>query len=230
MPAEVRRLPRGRTRRRHPAAPAAALAAGLLLVGCTSGAEPPAAQPRPSSRASSAAQRDLSGLPVAREFFCDRVDELDVETALGGPVTGTAHYGNGDRVEISPGYTDISHEYGCTYRGMDPAYARAWVYARPVPPKEARGLARAARREPGCRFPSSVGFGRPDLTSVCRVRPATEEDLPAVRVRMQGLFGGSWLTCELTLPAEGPTGGRDRALDEARNWCADLVSTVGARR
>jgi hypothetical protein len=225
MPAEVLSPPRARTTRA--VASVASTVLGLALAGCTSGSDRSPAGPSPDARATSAGETDLTGLEIPRGPFCDLVDRRAVEDALGGPVTDTVHYGNGERVEITPGYSDISHEYNCTYLGAEQASARVWLFAPPVLEPQARALVREARREPGCRFPSSVTFGTPGLTAACLVRPRTKQERPVVRVRMQGLFGTAWLTCELTLPREGPQGGRAPAVEAAREWCVPLVSTLG---
>lgn len=160
-------------------------------------------------------------MPIARAAFCDVLDEEQVDRALGGQVTDTAHYGNGDEAEIAPGYTDVSHEFNCTFEGGDGATARAWLFARPVDTAEATAMVRRTQQQPGCTFPESIGYGRPTLTSVCEA----PEPAGAVSVRLQGLFGDSWLSCEVTLPE--PEG--DEARARARDWCVEVATSLSAR-
>ena len=179
--------------------------------------------------APSDAHLDLSGLPVPRVEFCDVLDEDDVAQALDGPVSGTDHYGNGDEVEVRPGYVDVSHEYGCVFRASDGTSAKVWVVARPVTRGEARTVVRRARRGRDCAFPESIGFGSPGLTSVCEV-PGAEPDVgPLVRARLEGLFDDSWVGCEVSEPVEvagARTGPRADVVQRADQWCTEVVTTV----
>lgn len=114
----------------------------------TTKAQRPVASPTPLT------QLDLRGLSIAREPFCEKLETLKVQAALGGRVTATDHYGNGDTVEFVPGVRDVSHEFGCTFSGAPGAQARAWVFAEPV-----------RRGRPGSwwRRPSAFGpAGPPD--------------------------------------------------------------------
>lgn len=176
-----------------------------------------AKQPKPSGAAR--ARLDLSELPIARAPFCNVLGEDAVELALGGEVTDTAHYDNGDEVEITPGYTDISHEFNCTFRG-ETATARAWVFARPVGRPEATALVQAATEQAGCTTPEAIEFGTPGVTTVCE-----DDEQDRARVRMQGLFGDSWLTCELTLPGQQKAAAPRRT----EEWCIDVATSLGAR-
>jgi hypothetical protein len=168
---------------------------------------------------------DVSNLPVERGPFCDQVDDSAAATALGEEVSTRDHYGNGDRVRLAPGVTDVSHEYGCVFRAGD-AEARAWVFAPPVSTAEARRLVREARSEPGCDVESTGRFGRPSVTTVCE-----RGDGPGAVVTMAGLFGDAWLTCRLTDDAADSveTGDDGEVLTRAESWCLHVVTTVGAR-
>ena len=197
---------------------------------CTSSPEPPESS-GPSSVAPSDAHLDLSGLPVPRAPFCDALDEAGVAQALDGPVAGTGHYGNGDEIEVRPGQVDVSHEYGCVFEAGEGTQARAWVFARPVSRSEARTLVRRARLGRDCAFPESIGFGSPGLTSVCEV-PATDPPAgPMVRARLEGLFGDTWMACEVAEPLEASTGQVSRAdvVQRADQWCTEVVTTVGGQ-
>lgn len=213
-------------------------AAALLVTGCTAGPaeDRPDGTDRPEAAGSDGSATpsalpepdyDLSGLPVARAPFCRLLDEAAVSRALGSGVLRTAHYRNGDRVEIVPGVVDVAAEHNCTFEGLSPARARAWVFARPVARREAQRLARAQSGQRDCSFPDPFDFGTPDLTSVCRV--AAPE--PALRVTAAGLFGDAWLSCELTLPrGQERRAVRERqVLAAAEQWCVGVVSALGAR-
>ncbi len=208
-----------------PSAVAVLLASVAVLAGCTGDAEPDGAS-GPSPTPPPAERVDLSGLPVARESFCEALHADGVEQVLGGPVLATSHYGNGEEAEITPGYVDVSHEYSCTFTGTPPTAARAWVFARPVQAAEARRLVRAVEAERDCRFPESLQFGTPSVTSACE----EEGPEPVVRTTMRGLFADAWLSCELTVPREGTTRQkREELLTRTEQWCVDVVTTIGAR-
>ncbi|HEX6249091.1 MAG TPA: hypothetical protein VFZ64_14560 [Nocardioidaceae bacterium] len=225
------------TRRPGAARVVALLAPMLLVAACTAGDE--TGGPTPASPTPGEARLDLSGLPVPRAEVCDALAEDDAARALGGPVEQTAHYGNGDDVEIAPGVVDVSHEYGCVFEAADGTVARLWIFARPVTTGEARALVRRARRGRDCAFPDVVVFGRPGLTSVCEVpadRPGGET---AFRARFEGLFdGGTWVGCEVTdpagaepeSPADASAGPDEKAplLERSEQWCTGAVTAVSA--
>jgi len=189
-------------------------------------ADPPprsSAQPTPSLSPSAPLRSvDLSHLPIERQPFCDELASDDVERALGSPVAGTYHYDDGDRRKITASLTDVAHEYNCTYAAADGTQARAWVFAQPVLPGVAAGLARDAVREPQCgRLEDAPTFGTPAVATVCRQRRP-----PAVAVTLSGLFGDAWLSCQLTTPAPGTAAA---TVTRADQWCVKVATTLGAR-
>lgn len=218
------------TRRRALSTIVTLLTPPLVLAGCTS-----ASTDRPESAPSRSvthtdSKLDLSRLPIPRAEICDLLSDDGVSEALGGKLADTHHYGNGDEVEVRPGLVDVSHEYGCVFEGKDGAAARVWVFARPVARSEARTLVRRARRGRDCAFPKPVGFGSPGLNSVCELPTRTEEQpSTTVRARLEGLFGDTWVGCEVSEPLEGATGARADVLQRAVSWCTEVVTTVGAR-
>ncbi len=218
---------RRRSGRRRAARAVALLAASSLLAGCTGGSDEAGTTPSPPT--SPAEKVDLTGLDIPRSSFCDLLDQNAVEDALEGRVRKTAHYDSGDEVEITPGYVDLSHEYNCAFAGRSPAVARAWVFASPVTPSRAEDLARDARSDERCTFPRrGLRFGTPTVTAVCRQK----EPQPALRVRMQGLFGDAWLSCELTAPRTDNRSVARQAREvrqRAEQWCYELAATIGAR-
>ncbi len=224
--------PRRRARRRRTAR--RVLLAVLVLVvtggvvyvgiGDRSGDTPagsersPSASPTPSPSSSV----DLSRLPIERRAFCDHLDASDIETALGAPVSGTRHYGSGDRVALAPGLTDVSHEYDCTYEAASGAEARVWVFAEPDTATVGRSIVREARDEQGCAVrPSPPRFGTPSIGTLCSTSK------PAARsVTLRGLFGDAWLSCRLSTP--GATDAAETA-QRADQWCVRVATTLGAR-
>jgi hypothetical protein len=211
--------------------------ASALLAGCTSGTDAPQDAGATASTASSAmpsvVEPDLSGVTVPRADVCGLLAEEDVERALGGPVADTAHYDNGEPFEVTRGRVDISHEYGCLFEGDDATVARTWIFARPVRKPEARTLVRRARRERGCAFPEPLVLGTPGLTSVCEEPGPRSERGPLLRTRLAGLFGDTWLTCEISEPLQASGAGgsdtpspRTETLRRAERWCTSVVATV----
>ena len=209
------------------------VATSALLAGCTSAPqeEPDQTTVVAPSAAPGAAHLDLSGLPIPRADVCALLAEDSQEQALGAPVAQTGHYGNGEEVEIAPGRVDISHEYGCVFEAGDGTTARTWIYARPVLRPEARTLVRRARHGRDCAFPESIRFGTPGLTSVCEVAsPAA--DWPLVRARLEGLFGSTWMGCEVAEPLARPSGSsstpRADVVQRAEQWCTEVVTAIAA--
>lgn len=182
------------------------------------------ARPSPGSGSPSGAvptpiDVDLSNLPVRRTLDCAVLDGDPVREALGAPVTLRQGYVSGDRVEVSPGVTDVVAEDGCVFRSPR-ADARVWVFSAPVGTAYARTLVREARRAPGCTpRPDETGFGDPTLTDVC-----TGDDRAGSTATLRGLFGDAWLTCRLSVEDE-PAGA---VLDRAQRWCVEAAVTLGS--
>jgi hypothetical protein len=188
----------------------ACVLASSLLAGCSgSDRTPPAATAAPTP----IARLDLARIRVARAQFCDRVPDAAVRRALGGKPEADDTWANGDPVPNgSPG--DVGHEIGCAWTGADGAAARAWVFARPVTADFAGTLVAQAGKQPGCTSAAASVFGSPALLQTCPVSPGL------ARVRRAGLFGDTWLTCEVT----GAVATRPRArLD---TWCATVVAAL----
>lgn len=185
--------------------------------------EPDSAREDPSESPSAADTApidvDLSNVPVPRTLDdCSVLDGDPVREALGAPVSLRQGYASGDRVEVSPGVTDVVAEDGCVFRSPR-ADARVWVFSASVGQAYARTLVREARRAPGCSpRPDETGFGDPTLTDVCTTRSGTTATL-------RGLFGDAWLTCRLSVEDE-PKGA---VLERAQQWCVEAVATLGAR-
>jgi hypothetical protein len=201
---------------------AVAVTGTAVLLGLRS--DPTAERPvEPAPKPAPTALRnvDLSGLPIPRAPFCDKVDDKFLVAALGGAVTHTEHYGSGSRAQLAPGVRDIAHEYNCTWVGAAGASARAWVFAEPVQPAEARTLARDQARVRGCE-PATGGptFGSPSVTVACRAGDGR------TTVTLSGLFGDAWFSCQLTRTDAGATA---QALRRTARWCVHVAATLGAR-
>lgn len=178
--------------------------------------------PTPSATPTPLSSLDLSGLPIERAPFCDALDDGDVEDALGGPVSSTAHYDSGDRVALATGLTDVSHEFDCTFDAATGAQARVWVFAEPVTASVGSSIVTETRREPGCTvLGKGPTFGTPSVRTLCRTgKPASQV------VTLRGLFGDAWMTCRLSTP--GTTGG-EQTVQRAEQWCVRVATTLGAR-
>ena len=225
-PSPRARARRIRSVRRWSLALAALLVTGVVVWVGLSGREsaPSTAAPSPSATPTPTplSSVDLSGLPIERGPFCDRLDDADVEAALGGPVSGTGHYDSCDRVALAGGLRDVSHEFDCTYDAATGSQARVWVFAEPVTTAAARTMVRETGGEKGC---SVVGkappFGSPAIATLCRTTG------PVARVvTLRGLFGDAWATCRLSTP--GPSGAAE-TVQRAEQWCVRVATTLGAR-
>jgi hypothetical protein len=160
---------------------------------------------------------DTSTTAVAREPFCDRVDERQVAAALGDEdVPDAVPWTNGDQLDTGGGRSDLVHEYGCAWTGADGADARAWVFAPPVEASRAEQLAARAAKAPGCESAPGPAYGSPTLALTCT------DDTGAVRASYRGLFGDAWVVCELTVPAAAAA----EAADRAGRWCVGVLEAL----
>ena len=228
-----RRARRRRTLRRLTLLLLALLVTGVAVYVGLRPADPeptPASRPSPTPSSSPTptdlAGLDLSGLPIERTAFCDVLDEGDVETALGAPPTGTAHYDSGDRAQLTTGVTDVAHEYNCTFDSATTgAQARVWVFAEPVTAEVGRSLAREARRQAGCTVVEDAPrYGRPSAATSCQTTsPAGQE------VTLRGLFGDAWLSCRLSTSGGDGAQQPQEIVQRAEQWCVRVATTLGAR-
>jgi hypothetical protein len=194
-------------------APAALLVTGLTC-GCTgSSSDEPEESSTPSATALS--DIDLSGVVADRAAFCDALDPESVATVLGGEPEQTDGYESGQRAELAPGLRDVANEYSCTF-GRGPRTARAWLFAQPVGPGQARTLIEQRGSDKSCEPAGDVSFGDPGLVQSCRSEARR-------RVTAAGLFGDGWLTCQVTVPQSV-----DEAdlLEQAQRWCAEVAQAT----
>lgn len=155
---------------------------------------------------------------INRAPFCENLSVSALEEVLGGPVASSTTYENGDRAKLSAGVRDVAHEYDCTYTAADSSTARAWLFAPPVPDDRARELVREATREQGCRpQPDAPAFGEESVALVC-------ETGRLVTASFRGLFGDSWLSCSLALPAGSLD--EEELLDRAGRWCVQVADAA----
>jgi outer membrane murein-binding lipoprotein Lpp len=211
----------------------AALVAAVLLAGCAS-EEKAAPEPAPTP----IANLNAAAMQVPRIEFCKQVPRSAVSEALGGKAASSTSYRNGDEEEL-PGtdpavgpevITDVVHEIGCSWTTEDGARARAWVFARPVDAAFARTVIASGARTEGCHTVRGPTFGRPSSTQVC------ELDGGEQRVRHAGLFGQTWLSCELSTTSDstdrtGPATGPDAGLRERTDrWCVEIVNALNTTR
>lgn len=183
-----------------------------ILGGC---AEEKSSAPEPSP--TPLASLNTSAMQVPRIEFCQLVPASAVSDAVGGRPDDAATYGNGD-VEPRSGISrDVLHEIGCVWSGEDGTTARAWVFARPVTPSFADEVVSASQQTRGCREVSGPAFGRPSYAQECTTSGA------GLRVRRAGLFGQTWLSCELTRP-------RPATLPDLRirtdAWCVEVANAL----
>lgn len=189
----------------------ALLVVAALAVGCGPSASPPEPSPTPIERLNS------TGMNLPRLEFCRLVPTRAVRAALGGRPTDRATWGNGDAPAQDGVPADRLHELGCAWAGPEGWAARAWVFAQPVEPPIVRQVVANAGREAGCRTPSGPAFGGSSYTQVCGEKDG------GPRVRHAGLFGQTWLTCEVAGPG---TAAVTKVRHRADAWCVAVASAL----
>jgi hypothetical protein len=195
---------------------AAVAVLGLAVTGCSGEkkAPPPRSAPTPI------ANLNTQAMHVPRIDFCKLVPAAAISDALGGKPDSDTAYGNGDEVRLPVVGTDVVHEIGCSWTGQDGVAARAWLFARPVDAEFARTVVADARATKGCRVVPGSAYGNPTMTQLCQLPGDVQ------RVRHAGLFGDTWLTCELAATDVEPAGLRSRA----DRWCVEVVNALNTAR
>ncbi len=195
---------------------------GGLALGGTDGSQPdrPAPPAAPAPVASTPlAEVDTGLLTVARDAFCDDVDPVQVNRAVGlddDAVNGVdqSGYVDGQRAALTGTVKDVAHEYGCQW-AAGRARARAWIFAPPITAEQASALGDLADQEKGCRpVASAARFGRPSTALRCPTQRGPQ-------VSYRGLFGDAWLTCTLRSP--GDADDADALAERADRWCAAVA-------
>ncbi|MFZ2504089.1 MAG: hypothetical protein WAW88_15630 [Nocardioides sp.] len=195
---------------------------GLLvaLAGCSALGGSTAGDPTPPAPTSVALEGfDTSSIRVERADFCDEIPGASVERALDGKVTGEGHYSSGVPAEMESDLVDISHEFGCRFKGPLGAEARAWVFAPPVDAARAAGLVAELKGADGCvPLPPAPAYGNPTVAVACGTTGQPS-------IVMAGLFGDAWLTCSLRRASASDWDG-PRLFDEAGRWCVAVVQAA----
>lgn len=187
-----------------------ALVAGLTAACSGSHDRKTAATPAPTP----ITRLQPGDLRLVRAPFCDRLPDAAVRRALGGNADAHETWGNGDPVPGSSDSGDIGHELGCVWTATSGAAVRAWVFARPVTADFASTLVGQAGTQQGCTAQPATVFGTPALLQTCALTGGVQRD------RRAGLFGDSWVTCEVAgAPASDPRSRLDA-------WCADVVAAL----
>lgn len=221
----------GERPRRHPAyAVGAPLAlAALVLSGCSGAAEPDASgsgTPSPTPvEATPLESLTTAGVVVPRADPCEGLPETAVVDALGAPATAADRWADGEPARLSPGLRDVAHEWGCAWTAADGSAVRAWVFAPPLTPGRARGVARSVVADDGCRpVADAPAFGEPTAARLCR----TGDGGRVLEAAFSGLFGDAWLSCSVAAPrAETRTAvARDALVARAGAWCAQVLASA----
>jgi len=186
-----------------------------VMTGCSED-EKAAPDPAPTPIAS----LNTVEMELPRIEFCQLVPDSAVEDALGGKPASDSSYGNGDELDVVGVGKDVVHELGCAWTGENGTTARAWVFARPVNPDFARSVIASGKETKGCRTIAGPPYGKPSETQVCRLADGEQ------RVRHAGLFGQTWLTCQLAATEADQADLRARADD----WCSEVANALNTAR
>lgn len=204
--------------RRRPLARLASvvLVATGLMAGCTESSEkveePP---PATATTATPLSELDLTGVVAERAPFCDALDPESVATVLGGQPELTDSYSSGEVAQLGPGLRDVANEHSCLFeRGS--RSARAWLFAQPVTPAQARTMVEGRGSDRACEAAGELSFGDPGLVQSC-------EPEGRRRVTAVGLFGDGWLTCQTTAPGSADA---TELLEQTQRWCAEVARSV----
>lgn len=179
----------------------------LLTSGCLeSGAKPAPAKPTPIG------ELQTGSMIIPRQAFCEQIPATAVQAAIKGIVDNAREWKNGEEGKTG----DVGQEFGCEWKSADGLEARAWVYARPVTQKFAREVIAKTARRPLCTAQPPPKFGAPSQLQVCRLGGGV------LRVRHAGLFGDTFLTCEVS----EPTADRRQLRARAGTWCVDVATAL----
>jgi hypothetical protein len=193
-----------------------AVGGGILVLDGDGGAD--ADQ---DAKSTPLASFDTADVTILRTAFCDRVAEPALDEALGAPAEDAIAYGNGDKVRLAPGLRDLAHEYGCSWTAGG-VTAAAWVYAPPVPRRQAGRLLGQARSSEQCEpIPDAPAYGDPSAGLVCTSGTARE-------VSFRGLFGDAWLVCSVRVRGVSAGESVDQAADRTGRWCVQVARAAAA--
>lgn len=216
-------------RRARLVAYAATGAALVTALGACSGEAPPTSQvtaaPTPID------QLNTGSMELARIEFCSLLPSSAVRTALDGRSGTGERWRSGQEVAVSGDTAaetqsssssgkDVVRENGCRW-SADGYSAAAWLYADDVSRADARRIIRDAGREDGCRSTEGPRFGSPSQRQSCTL------DDGSVRERYAGLFGDTWLTCEVQAPAGAA---KREVRSRAGAWCVQVANATNTSR
>ncbi|WP_147455896.1 hypothetical protein [Nocardioides mangrovicus] len=199
-----------------------AVASLALGAGCSSAPKQShtavTASPTPIERLNTGSMR------LAQTPFCSRLSDAALRDALASKkLSGVkaTRWGNGDKADVETGLDDVVHEIGCRW-SHDQSSASAWVFARSTTAQQAQAVVADSGRHRGCRAATTgVSFGSPSVRQACRLSDGTR------RVRVAGLFGATWLSCEVAAP--GATPARD-VRERADAWCVQVANALNTTR
>ena len=207
--------------------PALTLGGSLLVATAACSAQPTSQQPPsatagPVSEPTSLGDYDTSTLTVVRSAFCDRVPDdaitaaLGSDTGEGSEVAEQKAWEPGGRL---PGTRDIADEFGCAWTAGGTT-ARAWVFAPPITPERAEGLA--------AETVGSVGTVGRKCTPVRSAPPlgtrSVAQSCPlntgSALVGVYGLIGDAWVSCEISGGAED--------VEQVGAWCVAVLEAMSS--
>lgn len=159
---------------------------------------------------------------LARTSFCTRLSQRAVDQAVGGDAGRGKAWKNGDTAEVENGVNDVVHESGCRWT-HDDGSARVWVFARSVSTAQANAVIAKTAKRSGCTSAAGPDFGSPSQRQTCSLKDG------ATRVRVAGLFGGTWLSCEVS---SGSGAGADAVSVSRRTdaWCVQVANALNTTR
>src|SRR4051812_21716911 len=168
------------------------VAAAVVVAGCASSKSDDTSAPKPSP--TPLASLNTTTMQIPRIEFCKLIPGAAVQQALVTKPDSDSSYGNGDEIDLPGIGKQVVHEIGCSWNSDDGSAARAWVFARPVDAAFGRTVVADSKRTDGCKVAPGPAYGEPTVTQICRPTDG------GVRVRHAGLFGQTWLTCEVADP------------------------------
>ena len=195
--------------------------AGCLLLVLSTGCAQEEKDSAPAAKPTPMASLDTSSLQVPRIEFCELVPSSAVSDALDAEADTETSYRSGDEADLPGVGQEVVHEIGCAWSTDAGATARAWVFARPVEAAFAKTVLASSRQTKGCQTSPGPSYGEPSQTQTCRLPDG------ARRVRHAGLFGQTWLTCEVSAPAPAEV---DEVSARSERWCVEVANTLNASR
>lgn len=191
-----------------------------VALGCTACAPSGTPTVAPTPEPTPLARLNTDAMALPRIDFCTLVPATAVKDALAAARGTPKRWGNGQRTDLPGVGQQVVAEHGCAWTAGTAA-ARAWTFAPPVSRTLAHAVVTRSRQQDQrqrCHDLSGPPFGQPSLTELC-------SDGGTHRVRHAGLFGDTWLTCEVADAA--PV----RAVrHRADAWCVQVANVLNTTR